>query len=66
LIVLSRTGPSDTTVVDFDDGSAFEIGMALDDYRYASHSDLEDQKEDKAGRTPLSDVTAATAALEGK
>jgi hypothetical protein len=29
--LLSRTGPSDATFVDFDDGSVFEDGMALDD-----------------------------------
>ncbi|KAG0706116.1 hypothetical protein DFH29DRAFT_996270 [Suillus ampliporus] len=60
----SRTGSTDATLVDFDGGSAFEDGMALDDYAYASDSDLEDEEEGegKAGQTPVSDETAV---LEG-
>ncbi|KAG1723782.1 uncharacterized protein EDB91DRAFT_1063214 [Suillus paluster] len=58
--LLSRTGPSDVTFVDFDGGSVFEDGMALDDYGYASDSDLEDEEEEKekTGQKPVSDETA--------
>lgn len=42
----SRTGLPDATFVDFEGGSAFEDGMALDDYGYASDSDLEDDEDD--------------------
>ncbi|KAG0697502.1 hypothetical protein DFH29DRAFT_1003678 [Suillus ampliporus] len=60
----SRTGSTDATFVDFDGDSAFEDGMALDDYGYASDSDLgdEEEEEEKAGQTPVSDETAV---LEG-
>lgn len=42
----SRTGLPDATFVDFEGGSALEDGMALDDYGYASDSDLEDDEDD--------------------
>ncbi|KAG1722910.1 hypothetical protein EDB19DRAFT_1765883, partial [Suillus lakei] len=54
----SRTGPSDATFVDFDGSSALEDSIALDDYGYASDSDLEDDEEEKAGQTPVSDESA--------
>ncbi|KAG2117654.1 hypothetical protein BD769DRAFT_1777983 [Suillus cothurnatus] len=57
--LLSRTGPSDATFVDFDDGSVFEDGMALDDYGYASDSDLEDEDDDEASQTQVSDKITA-------
>ncbi|KAG1882435.1 hypothetical protein F4604DRAFT_1744063, partial [Suillus subluteus] len=52
--LLSRTGPPDATFVDFDDGSVFEDGVTLDDYGYASDSDLEDEEVEKASQTPVS------------
>ncbi|KAG1774644.1 hypothetical protein EV702DRAFT_1200228 [Suillus placidus] len=58
--LLSRTGSPDATFVDLDNGSAFEDDMAFDDYGYASDSDLEDEEDEKASQTPVSDETAAT------
>lgn len=54
----SRTGPPDATLVDFDDSSAFEDGMALDDYGYASDSDLEDDEVENTSRMSVSEGTA--------
>lgn len=54
----SRTAPPDATLVDFDGGSAFEDGMTLDDYGYASDSDLEDDEVEDASQSPVSDGTA--------
>ncbi|KAG2143602.1 hypothetical protein DEU56DRAFT_979293 [Suillus clintonianus] len=56
--ISSRAGSPDTTFVDFDGSSAFEDGIALDDYGYASDSDLDDEEEEKAGQMPLSEDTA--------
>ncbi|KAG2037930.1 hypothetical protein BDR03DRAFT_981933 [Suillus americanus] len=53
--LLSRTGPPDATFVDFDGSSAFEDGMALDDYGYASDSDLEDEEVETASQTLTND-----------
>ncbi|KAG2054174.1 hypothetical protein BDR06DRAFT_955787 [Suillus hirtellus] len=57
--LLSRTGSPDATFVDFDGGSEFEDGIALDDYGYTSDSDLEDEEEEKASQKPPSDVSSA-------
>ncbi|KAG2114968.1 hypothetical protein BD769DRAFT_1363583 [Suillus cothurnatus] len=54
--LLSRAGSPDATFVDFDGGSVFEDGMALDDYGYTSDSDLEDEEEVKASQMPASDL----------
>lgn len=54
----SGTGSPDATFVDFDGGSAYEDGMALDDYGYDSDSDLEEEEEEEAIQTPDSDETA--------
>lgn len=54
----SRTAPPDATLVDFDGGSTFEDGMTLDDYGYASDSDLEDDEVEDASQSPVSDGTA--------
>lgn len=59
MTVSSRTAPPDATLVDFDGGSAFEDGMTLDDYGYASDSDLEDDEVEDASQSPVSDGTAA-------
>ncbi|KAG1854123.1 hypothetical protein C8R48DRAFT_776914 [Suillus tomentosus] len=56
--LLSRTGSPDATFVDFDGGSEFADGIALDDYGYTSDSDLEDEEEEKASQTPPSDVSS--------
>ncbi|KAG2102869.1 uncharacterized protein F5147DRAFT_654944 [Suillus discolor] len=56
-LLLSRTGSSDATFVDFRGGSEFEDGITLDDYGYGSDSDLEDEEEVKANHTPPNDVT---------
>ncbi|KAG2114186.1 uncharacterized protein F5147DRAFT_678317 [Suillus discolor] len=56
--LLSRTGSPDATFVDFDGGSEFEDGIALDDYGYTSDSDLEDEEEEKASQTPPGDVSS--------
>jgi hypothetical protein len=45
-------------LVDFDGGSTFEDGMTLDDYGYASDSDLEDDEVEDASQSPVSDGTA--------
>ncbi|KAG1794268.1 uncharacterized protein BJ212DRAFT_1490142 [Suillus subaureus] len=58
--LLSRARSPDATFVDFDGGSAFDDGMALDDYGYASDSDLEDEEEVKASQTPPSDIKGNT------
>lgn len=54
----SRTAPPDATLVDFDGGSAFEDGMTLDDYGYASDSDLEDDEVEDGSQSPVSDGTS--------
>ncbi|KAG2157665.1 uncharacterized protein EDB93DRAFT_1246732 [Suillus bovinus] len=54
--LLSRTEGPDAALVEFDGGSVFEHGMALDDYGYASDSDLEDEKfgkVEKANQTTV-------------
>ncbi|KAG1882433.1 hypothetical protein F4604DRAFT_1744055, partial [Suillus subluteus] len=58
--LLSRTAPPDATFVDFDSGSAFEDGMTLDDYGYASDSDLEDEEVEKASQTLTNDKKGNT------
>lgn len=58
--LLSRTGPPDATFVDFDGSSAFEDGMALDDYGYASDSDLEDEEVETASQTLTNDKKGNT------
>ncbi|KAG2143597.1 hypothetical protein DEU56DRAFT_910729 [Suillus clintonianus] len=55
--LLSGTGSPDATFVDFDGGSAYEDGVALDDYGYDSDSDLEEEEEKEAIQTPDSDET---------
>jgi len=62
--VLSKTGSSDATFVDFECDPAFENAVALDDYGYGSDSDLEDDDEDEQlGQTHASDKTLG---LEGR
>jgi hypothetical protein len=53
---LSKAGSPDSTFVDFDGGSVFKDGIALDDYRYTSDSSLEDEEEVKASQTTPSDL----------
>ncbi|OJA09740.1 hypothetical protein AZE42_09938 [Rhizopogon vesiculosus] len=59
MTVLSKVESSDPTFIDFDDGSALEDNT-LDDYGYASDSDLEDEEEEQASQTQASDETIVT------
>ncbi|OJA15814.1 hypothetical protein AZE42_09162 [Rhizopogon vesiculosus] len=54
-----ESSASDPTFIDFDDGSALEDN-ALDDYGYASDSDLEDEEEEQVGQTQASDESIVT------
>ncbi|OAX33214.1 hypothetical protein K503DRAFT_804550 [Rhizopogon vinicolor AM-OR11-026] len=57
--LLSKVESSDSTFIDFDDDSALEDN-ALDDYGYASDSDLEDEEEEQASQTQANDEAIVT------
>ncbi|KAG2366325.1 hypothetical protein BDR07DRAFT_1480190 [Suillus spraguei] len=49
--LLSEETPNDSTVVEFQDYHACEAGISLDEYGYASDSDLDEEEEEEIDET---------------